>query len=683
MTVSNPGAVAQSNVVLSALVPPYFSAFYAGSQAVPAGTCTDGASFCTPGETVSWSLGTLAPGEVRVVRISDAVSTGANDGALLPVEAMVTADGVSAIQATHTVVVSELTPPLQVALAADRNPAAAGAQVSYRVRYSNLSGSVTADRLRVSLPVGMSFVSASDGGAAEGDVVSWPVAVGPGSNGARELVAQVGAGLDDGALLRAEARFADSAETASASAAHVVAVSAVSPLELAITSSVDPVEDGTALTLRMTVSNPGAVAQSDVLLSALVPPYFSSFYPDSQSLPPGACADAGAYCTPGETVSWSLGTLAPGEARVFEMSANVSTGANDGALLSGEAMVSASGTSAIQATHTVVVSELAPALQFSLSGPASAAAGEFVAYQLDFNNHSTTVTADTMSVSLPPGMSFVSAGDGASESNGVVTWPVSIEPGGSGIRAFSAQLDFGLGNGELLRLEGRFADSVSMATATAARITAVGAAPPFTGLSDFEAGAPGWMVDNGVWEIGVASAGPGACFSGDSCVGTVLGGDYPRGVNSRLISPEVTLPTLAAGEELLLRYRQWWSNQVNDDGHVQVQVYESGVWSEWTTLVTFTGYFRRGWHHARVELSAYAGKQVRLGFWHTDYNDSNQAAGWYIDDVQLVQQAVPQLSGVVGFESGLGDWYSDDGVWQAGTPLPAGAAIGGGTGRVL
>ena len=155
-------------------------------------------------------------------------------------------------------------------------------------------------------------------------------------------------------------------------------------------------------------------------------------------------------------------------------------------------------------------------------------------------------------------------------------------------------------------------------------------------------------------------------------MGTVLGGEYPRGVNSRLISPEVTLPTLAAGEELLLRYRQWWSNQVNDDGHVQVQVYESGVWSEWTTLVTFTGYFRRGWHHARVELSAYAGKQVRLGFWHTDYNDSNQAAGWYIDDVQLVQQAVPQLSGVVGFESGLGDWYSDDGVWQAGTPLPAG-----------
>ena len=205
------------------------------------------------------------------------------------------------------------------------------------------------------------------------------------------------------------------------------------------------------------------------------------------------------------------------------------------------------------------------------------------------------------------------------------------------------------------------------------------AVPQLSGVVGFESGLGDWYSDDGVWQAGTplpagppSVAGPGACFSGDSCVGTVLGGDYPRGVNSRLISPEVTLPTLAAGEELLLRYRQWWSNQVKDDGHVQVQVYESGVWSEWTTLVTFTGYFRRGWHHARVELSAYAGKQVRLGFWHTDYNDSNQAAGWYIDDVQLVQQAVPQLSGVVDFESGLGDWYSDDGVWQAGTPLPAG-----------
>ena len=230
MTVSNPGAVAQSNVLLSALVPPYFSSFYPGSQAVPAGACVAGGAYCTPGETLAWSLGTLAPGEVRVVRISDAVSTAANDGALLPVEAMVTADGVSAIQATHTVVVSELTPPLQVALAADRNPAAAGAQVSYRVRYSNLSDSVTADHLRVTLPVGMSFVSASDGGTAAAGVVSWPVAVGPGTDGARELVAQVDAGLEDGALLRAEARFADSAESASASAAHVVTVSAVSPL---------------------------------------------------------------------------------------------------------------------------------------------------------------------------------------------------------------------------------------------------------------------------------------------------------------------------------------------------------------------------------------------------------------------------------------------------------------------
>jgi hypothetical protein len=208
MTVSNPSATTQTNTVLQALTPGYMQ-LYPGTQAAPAGTCLTGSSFCYQGETMQWSLGNMAPGEIRVVRYSDIVLTSANDGALMTADAMVTADGVSAIQDTHTVVISELTPPLQLALSADRNPAAPGSLVTYRLRYSNPGSTFTANSLSTSLPVGTTFVSATGGGIALGDTVSWPVLVAPGVNGAQEFTVSVGAALTDGTLLRSEAFITD------------------------------------------------------------------------------------------------------------------------------------------------------------------------------------------------------------------------------------------------------------------------------------------------------------------------------------------------------------------------------------------------------------------------------------------------------------------------------------------
>jgi bacillopeptidase F (M6 metalloprotease family) len=70
-----------------------------------------------------------------------------------------------------------------------------------------------------------------------------------------------------------------------------------------------------------------------------------------------------------------------------------------------------------------------------------------------------------------------------------------------------------------------------------------------------------------------------------------------------------------------------------------------------------------------VDLTAYAGKRVRIGFYHSAtrdaYNTPSESTGWYIDDIQLVIK-VPQLSG--DFEAGWGDWSADRGLWEVGTP---------------
>jgi len=48
-------------------------------------------------------------------------------------------------------------------------------------------------------------------------------------------------------------------------------------LDLMITSSADPVEDGTALTFTMTVANRSSSAVSNVVLEAVMPDYMSVY----------------------------------------------------------------------------------------------------------------------------------------------------------------------------------------------------------------------------------------------------------------------------------------------------------------------------------------------------------------------------------------------------------------------
>ena len=196
---------------------------------------------------------------------------------------------------------------------------------------------------------------------------------------------------------------------------------------------------------------------------------------------------------------------------------------------------------------------------------------------------------------------------------------------------------------------------------------------------DFESGWEDWSAENGVWEVGAPTAGPENPYHGSGCVGTVLGGNYPSWSNSRLISPAVVLPGIAGNEEIYLRFWQWFSysnydrySHYNryDKGHVQVSVFEetTGTWGEWQTLSSIQEY-SPVWSKKDVDLTAYAGQKIRIAFYHTESRDSNTSSvstGWYIDNVQIVQQ-VSEFTG--GFEMGWFDWYADRGVWQIGEPI--------------
>ncbi len=199
---------------------------------------------------------------------------------------------------------------------------------------------------------------------------------------------------------------------------------------------------------------------------------------------------------------------------------------------------------------------------------------------------------------------------------------------------------------------------------------------------DFEGGIGAWYADNGIWEIGAPTFGPNNSKSGSNCAATVLSGDYPNDTNSQLVSPSIDLPSLNAGEEIHLRFWQWFQFDNHDLGNVRISYQVSpGVWSDWSAVDTYEG--ASGiWSHCRVDLSAYAGNRVRIGFELGQGGVGGVASGWYLDDVVIETRSTvsvaPNDDYAYGYEVGLDDWSAHNGSWEVGMPTsgPPGAHSG-------
>jgi len=162
--------------------------------------------------------------------------------------------------------------------------------------------------------------------------------------------------------------------------------------------------------------------------------------------------------------------------------------------------------------------------------------------------------------------------------------------------------------------------------------------PEFSG--DFEAGWGDWGAGRGLWGVGAPTAGPMDCYSGERCAGTELEGNYGGNTDSRLVSATTQLPAISGMEEVHLRFQQWFSYSRSDSGRVQIQVWDvsTASWGSWIDVGTPVA-DTSGWSLKDVDLTAYAGEIVRLGFYHTAdcyYSScSDTSTGWYIDDIVL------------------------------------------------
>ncbi len=181
-----------------------------------------------------------------------------------------------------------------------------------------------------------------------------------------------------------------------------------------------------------------------------------------------------------------------------------------------------------------------------------------------------------------------------------------------------------------------------------------------------------WWADNGVWEVGApdSTVGPGAAYQGNQCAATVLSGSYPSGADSRLISPHIALPgNLQPGEKIMLWFQNWFSlgsgyNNV-DNGFVVISV-NNGPWETLTDGIDEDGAI---WSQFAVDLTAYADSTVRIGFRILDRTGygATTSSGWYIDNITIKVGNFP-YNNPEGWENGIGYWWADRGVWEAGAP---------------
>ncbi len=182
-----------------------------------------------------------------------------------------------------------------------------------------------------------------------------------------------------------------------------------------------------------------------------------------------------------------------------------------------------------------------------------------------------------------------------------------------------------------------------------------------------------WHADQGTWDAGVITSGPGSAYTGQNCAATVLDGKYIENVRSRFIRHiDFTVPS--AEENPHLRFWHWVSNGGGDYGKVQIRVSGNTEWED-IPAGYYSGNKGGVWSHTYLDLSAYADSLVQISFYFYSKptagyygNETNVSSGWYIDDITVLYGGDFIFNNPEDWESGIDDWYVDSGTWQIGVP---------------
>jgi trimeric autotransporter adhesin len=436
LVVSNTDAVQRTSVVLTLTFPVGLnSILYANFGA----TCPP--SYCDPGETVTWNIGTVAAGHSVTVDMPAFVAAATANGTVISFNPHVTdSTGDSDDDSVSTTVVTNS--HYDIALRPSADPVAAGAQLTYKLSFGYREEALALANSTLSFPVpaGTSFVSATGGGVFNAGTVTWNLGtMSPGDGNTREVTVHVTAA--DNSVLHASAQIFNAAVPSDQASATTLAVVETSPLiTVDVDAEPDPAAPGEQITVRYIVTNHDSVTRLNLSLRARFSDELSSTY--NGSINGGSCPPS--YCDPGEQQVWTIASIGAGQSLTFELPAVVAAAAPDGTLINFFAMLSDPVGGNATGIDSVRVRTL-PRYEVAVRPSADPVApGAQLTYKLSFGyrEEAPSLADSTMSFRLPPGTSFVSATDGGTLSGGAVNWSLGLlSPGDGGTREVIVQVN--------------------------------------------------------------------------------------------------------------------------------------------------------------------------------------------------------------------------------------------------
>ncbi len=318
-TVTNTGSTTETNVELDAPIPSNLDPFPGGLSTGPGGGGVCPTATCSPGEHITWSIGSMAPGKSVTVTMPPRITGTTADGTEIIFSGTVQRGGIDILLASATTEVKSAT-GLALLLTEDLDPVAPDKVLTYTLSFGNRSSAALAPGTSLSMPIptGTTFVSATGDGTVNGDVVEWNLGGLPaGQSGRKKLQVRVGP-VDSGVhLLQGEARISDPAPAPpTAQASSITRVESSVPLGLLIRVSPDPARAPGTLNAVYTITNLSNSSIPGVKLNARIPEHVDAFNEAlSEGGGGGDCPniESANLCSPREHMTWqNIGALAIG-----------------------------------------------------------------------------------------------------------------------------------------------------------------------------------------------------------------------------------------------------------------------------------------------------------------------------------------------------------------------------------
>jgi len=328
LTVANRADLDIEDVVLQLRIPQDVNSL-SQSFLTGGGVCTvsgTGNTICDARERVFWDLGTIPAGGGSAVTVPNRLVSGALEGSLTTLRAMVS-QGDGDQQLVQQTLVTRAARELELRVLDTRDATDPSGKVDYWIDYVNQSNEILQDlELSFRLPPGAIFDGASRGYSFDGDLVSWTFdELLAAERGKASVSVLIDEGGGEGDILRVgevrlEERGAFPVITRAITATRVEVDPA---LQLVILP--DTREGGEAnLDVILETTNHSDGQLFGVTVEAHVPDDVDSFN-QSETVGGGICTVSGnTTCNTRERVQWTLGTLDPGQTVQVSMSPTLS-----------------------------------------------------------------------------------------------------------------------------------------------------------------------------------------------------------------------------------------------------------------------------------------------------------------------------------------------------------------------